>query len=337
MPKLAERLSIIEKLSFRTAAVIQQLLTFSRKSKPSLAPIPIDSFLKESIKLQRVSLPENISIQLEVQDQKMRIQGDINLLQQALINLFNNARDALNGIKDPVIQVVLNRFTSDKAFRTANPSIHATEFAHIRLSDNGCGIAPEDMEHIFEPFFTTKEVGKGTGLGLSMVYGAIQSHNGAITIESGKTGTTFNIYLPLINPSATEFAELKPIQELPGNGETILLVDDDQQMLTTSRDVLESLNYQVITAQDGHEAVETYQKHQNEIDLVILDVVMPKMGGKEACEAIRALNPEAKVLFATGYDRSNILDDSVLANMLVINKPFLVSKLSQSLRGLLEN
>ncbi|HXH71859.1 MAG TPA: CHASE domain-containing protein [Mariprofundaceae bacterium] len=335
IPELVDRLSAIEQLSFRTAGMIQQLLTFSRKSKPSMAPVSIASFLKESIKLQQASLPENIGLQLDIHDPDLLVQGDINLLQQALINLYNNARDALEGVENPVIRVELARFSADKSFRTANPVVHANEFAHITVSDNGHGISEKDIDHIFEPFFTTKEAGKGTGLGLAMVYGAVESHGGVITVESGGQGAAFHIYLPLIESLATQVPDPSQMQVVSGNGETILLVDDHEETLKTNRDVLDSLNYRVMTARDGREAIEMYRQHQDEIDLVILDVVMPKVGGKEAFEAMRQINPEVRAMFATGYDRANVLKDADLADMQVINKPFSIGELSQVVRRVL--
>jgi len=201
MPRVTERLETVEKLSFRAAGMIKQLLTFSRKARPEMAPVSLTSFLKETVKLHRISLPENIELHTDVAGEDLHIQGDINLLQQVMINLINNARDAVHDAQSPRIEISLTRFTADKAFKARHTQLTSEQFARITVCDNGHGIKKEDMPHLFEPFFTTKAVGKGTGLGLSMVYGAIESHNGIVTAESkdGK-GACFHIYLPLLPP-----------------------------------------------------------------------------------------------------------------------------------------
>jgi len=337
-PQAVERLETVEKLSFRAAAMIKQLLTFSRKGTTQMKAVAIDTFLKETLKLHRVSLPENIELRSDISGKNLLVHGDINLLQQVLINLVNNARDAVRSVPDPAIEIRLERYVADAAFKAKHPKLTTENFAHLSVHDNGHGIKEKDIPHIFEPFFTTKGVGEGTGLGLSMVYGAIQSHNGMISIHSDEDkGTTFHIYLPLLPSSENgERLESNAVIER-GNGETVLLVDDHEETLATHRDVLVNLGYRVFTAENGATAVELYQKRGREVDLVILDVVMPKMGGKEAFEEIRRINPEARVMFATGYDRLNVLEDKQLRDIPVINKPFVVDALSRAVRALLSS
>ncbi|MDQ6993866.1 MAG: PAS domain S-box protein [Mariprofundus sp.] len=340
MPKVSNYLQTIETLSFRAAATIQQLMAFSRKSTVQMQPLAIATFLKETVKLQQVSLPENISMKLQITDNDMQIKGDVNQLQQVLINLMNNARDAIeeSANNNPTIQVHLDHFLADDAFATSHDDLCSGEYARISVIDNGAGIKPENIDHLLEPFFTTKEQGKGTGLGLAMAYGTIKTHAGAIEIKAAEhTGTIVEIYLPLIVVNKSNNINTLKHPILIGHGETILLVDDNNMVLATGQALLKELDYKVIVASDGVEAIKVYQTHKDDIDLLILDVVMPKLGGAEALQAIRKINPEVKAMFATGYDKFSMLDkiDEALQEK-VISKPFTVSKLSQLIRDILD-
>ncbi len=339
LPDVVDRLNSIEELAFRAAGMIQQLLTFSRKGTVQMHPISMPSFLKEVIKLQEVSVPENISLTCQVGDVDLIVNGDINLLQQALINLINNARDAVESVGTPAITVTLDQCLVDEEFLERYPAISSRDVACIRISDNGEGMSPEIQKHIFEPFFTTKGVGKGTGLGLAMVYGAIQSHGGAIAVESEEgVGTIVRIYLPLLQAGSAEGVVDDTTGVLGGRGETILLVDDEATVLATGKDVLESLGYNVLTATDGLKAVEQYIAHRDEIDLLMLDVVMPHMGGQEALRKIREITPDVRALFVTGYDKDDALgEDGDASPEMVIKKPFSINKLSQAMRALLDH
>jgi len=204
------------------------------------------------------------------------------------------------------------------------------DYLILTIEDNGSGVAEDGLSKIFEPFYTTKEVRKGTGLGLSMVFGAVQSHDGLIDLVSypGR-GTRFSIYFPLLAEKSTRF---EPIAEnRVEEGETVLLVDDDHFLLEVCQSLLSSLGYQVITAINGQEAVETYK--QGGIDLVIMDLVMPVLGGKAAAERIQKFDPDAKVIFTTGYDKDNSVTCELVDDWEhVLNKPFKVDELSRMLR-----
>jgi len=340
LPDVTQKLDSIEKLSFSAAATIQQLLAFSRRGIVSMNPITISSFLKETVKLQQVSLSESITLNLDVQDSTMHVNGDINQLQQVLMNLINNAAYALQEIQQPTIHITLAHVHADRAFHQKHPELKSDDFACISVTDNGTGIKPEDMKHIFEPFFTTKEVGKGTGLGLAMVYGAIQTHAGAIDLQSSTeepSGTSMRVYLPLLTTSDDESLAKEDKSIMEGHGETILLVDDNEDILNTTRDVLEGLNYHVLTAEDGVAAIEIYSQHHSSIRLMILDVVMPRLGGPEALLAIRKEYPHAKAIFATGYDKLSTLKAGKLhLKETIISKPFEIHTLSQLIQTLLK-
>lgn len=340
IPEVVKRLESVEKLSFSAAATIQQLLTFSRKGIVQMNPISISAFLKETIKLNQVSLPENINLKLQVIDPDLRVKGDINQLQQVLMNLINNAYDAVSESENPAIQVRLERFIADDRFNDKYEGKIEREFARISVTDNGSGISAEDIDHIFEPFFTTKEPGRGTGLGLAMVYGAVKTHGGAVEVKSPCTderGTRIDVYLPLLESEQTVALSELNDKVLQGHGETILLVDDNEIVLSTGCDVLEGMGYRVMTAEDGREAVEVYQEHGDKIDIVILDVVMPRLSGPEALDAIKAINPKVKAMFATGYDKLSMLgrEKSEIEEK-VISKPFAISVLSQAISELLQ-
>lgn len=337
-PKTVQRLETIEALSYGTAAMIQQLLAFVRKDVKTFHPLTISSFIKETVKMHRVSIPENIRLICNVRDTDAQVKGDINQLQQVIMNLLNNARDAVEASEDPTITIELNVFEADSRFLNKHPDLTSGSFATISVSDNGCGIKQGNIEHIFDPFFSTKDVGKGTGLGLSMAIGAIHSHNGVIEVDTKVgCGTTMKIYLPLIHAD-DEKAEVVFDQDVVlGNGETILLVDDESTVVETGKAVLKSLGYKVMSASDGLEATATYREHQDRIDLLLMDVVMPNMSGVAAAEEIRKISPQAKIIFVTGYDRTSTLNGAnSIAHEVVIAKPYTTSEISRLIRKILE-
>jgi len=338
-PDTVHRLETIEDLSYRTAGMIQQLLAFAREDVQRMNQMNISLLLKEAIKIHMVSIPENIRLSINIESDNLQIYGDINLLQQAIMNLINNARDAVENVKDPLISIKLEAFEADEAFIDNHPELTERELACISIQDNGCGINSFDIEHIFDPFFTTKEVGKGTGLGLAMVYGAIQSHGGAIGVESRiNQGTTISLWLPLL-PSNQWISDSSSSETVVnGSGETILLVDDELSVIETGKAVLESLGYRLLTAQNGAEAVAIFKKKQGKIDLILMDVVMPVMGGDEAANEIRKIKPDIKIIFTTGYAKPHNSDGILeMASETVISKPYSTGRISQLIRATLES
>nr|WP_255461294.1 PAS domain S-box protein [Mariprofundus sp. NF] len=334
-PEVLHNLDSVELLSFRAADLIRQLLTFARKDLVDIKPLPFTPFIKETLKFLRTSLPENIRMDQQIGSDVLMINGDATQLHQVLMNLVNNARDAVEGIGDPSITVKLERFEPDDLFLEKHDYFNRCAYAHITVKDNGSGIPDDQLAHLFEPFFTTKPQGKGTGLGLAMVFGAIKTHKGFVEVEShvGK-GSTFHVYLPLteILPEHDSISVEDGVCN--GSGETILLVDDEMNIIETGREVLESLGYNVLTGLNGEQACEMFEQHRNAIDLCIFDLVMPEMGGYEAAGKIRQIEPQVKIIFATGYDKSSQVE---MENEIVIAKPFSVVKLSQLIREQLES
>jgi len=333
-PDVVNKLEVVESLSYRASDMIKQLLMFARKGMLEMKPFGLTSFIKEVSKLNEISIPENISFTSQFCRNELVVTGDATQLHQALINLLNNARDAVSTAAEPQISLSLDEFEADAEFRHLHPSIKSSSFAQLTVSDNGCGISQENLDHIFEPFYTSKEIGVGTGLGLSMVYGAIESHGGIIEVESVPgEGTSFNIYLPLMEEKESVLTDYEGDELVGGDGEVILIVDDNADIRQSTKGVLESIGYKVLEAFDGLDAVEVFTAHHNDIALVLMDVVMPRLGGVKAVERIFAIDPQVKVIFATGYDKDDTLKGEMPSDdYLVISKPCHIEMLSRVIR-----
>ncbi|MDQ6957700.1 MAG: PAS domain S-box protein [Mariprofundaceae bacterium] len=336
-PEEQEKLKRVEQVGFRAAEMISQLLTFARKGMTDMQPVALTPFLKETFKLARSSVPENISFTLDVPDIECTVKGDATLLQQVLLNLVSNARHAVAGQVRPEICVSLNVLEADEALWERYPDIPHKPYARLTVEDNGYGIPEKYFSKLFNPFFTTKEVGEGTGLGLAMVYGAVQSHNGIIEVESeeGK-GSVFHVFLPLIKQDEAP-SQAAEDQMLEGHGETILLADDEKLVCEVSLGLLEAMGYRVLIATDGEEAVRLFREHQSEVRLAILDVVMPQMGGVDAALQIRVSAPDLPILFQTAYGEEQALKEMRdMKFCRVVTKPTAIPKLSCILRELLD-
>lgn len=294
--------------------------------------------MQEVLDLNRLAIPESIPFHYDIVNRELIVLGDETQLQQVVINLLTNAHDAVSGQHSPLISLQLDEFVPDTVFYSRYHSLDGKVLARLTVADNGCGIPKQKIGKIFDPFYTTKEVGKGTGLGLAMVYGAIQNHQGVIEVESSEgLGTSFHIYLPLLGDEVRLQLVDEPCEVISGHGEIVLLVDDEASVRETGQAVLESLNYQVLTAVDGEQAVEIFAANPAGIDLVILDLVMPRLGGWAAASRIRSIRADMPVLLATGYDREDALTQGAIdKGGVVIGKPYQVSELSRLIRELLQ-
>jgi len=340
---LQNRLEQMESICFRASEMIAQLLAFARKGAVDMRPVLLTSFLKEAVKLARMTIPESIQFRYNVVDEPLTISGDATQLQQVIMNLLNNARDAAIKVAKPEIELSLSSFMADEGFckRHLDSASDGTIFAHLCVRDNGVGIPKEMLSHVFEPFFTTKEEGEGTGLGLSMVYGAVQSHHGVIEVESlCNFGTTFHLYFPLLTnaddvvrpPCGTRMMHRTTM------GQTLLLADDNTCVRTTTAEVLEDLGYCVLTAADGEEAWALFQAQpRGTIALVILDVVMPRVDGLQLAKMIRQHHPQQSILFATGYDKNRLFHEgnASISDIEVLGKPFNFDTLSIKIQALI--
>ena len=332
----SERLESVELLGGQAADMIRQLLTFARQGVVERSPVPLKSLFKESCRLMAPGVPATIHFSCDYEPEEMTVLASPSQLQQALLNLVNNARDALTGVEQARIELRLKHRVADESFRERHPELGGDEYALIEVADNGCGIAQEDQERIFVPFFTTKGVGKGTGLGLAMVYGTLRDHGGAIEVESSLgAGSCFRLYLPLQQSNDTQAAQMQAV--VPAvRAATILLADDDAVVLHAHADTLTALGYRVVMAGDGEEAVAACRNAALPFDLAILDVVMPNLNGIEAAGRIRAIAPATKVAFTTGYDLHQELTAQLARQQeVVLSKPWHIPRASRLIADLL--
>jgi len=334
--RLLERLDTIEALSFRSADLIKQLLTFSRRDMVNMHPLELTPLIKEAYKLIRSGVPENINICLDYPDEIIMVNGDVTQIHQILMNLINNARDAVENAKDPAITVTIDVVDVGSALLVKHPICKEGQYARIRVEDNDGGIPEDHIQHLFEPFFTTKEVGKGTGLGLSMVFGAVENHHGFIEVTSKKgIGSVFEIYLPMTE--AKVITKKERTYSHQGNGETILIVDDEKMLVDITSELLGNMGYHVLIAHNGLEAIDVFTKHKAEIKVILMDVVMPKCGGVEAAARIRRDNPDVGIIFATGYDQQKVTDEHIVSTSdTVLTKPYKVEELGKAISNIFD-
>jgi len=285
-------------------------------------------------------LPEDIQLELHCEDPDLTIDADLTQVQQLLLNLINNARDAVRGSEAPIIRVHLTRMRPDADFFSRHGDAVTGKYVYLRVEDNGNGIAAGQLEKIFDPFFTTKEVGKGTGLGLAMVYGAVKTHQGTIEVTSQVgQGTSFHLYFPLCTASKREeFTSSGVIEtEKSGAGEMILLVDDEQSLLQVMEELIGAMGYRVLAAANGEQALKLYAQYRHEIRLVITDVVMPGMGGGRLAECLLKEDPNLPLVFVSGYSMDQLDSHSrVPKGCPLLSKPVAVHKLESTIHDAMQ-
>lgn len=330
-----ERLDSAETISFKAAKMIEQLLVFARKDfvDHESEPVNMVEWLPEGIKLSRSALPVNVQLDWDTgAESELIISGNTTQLQQVVMNLINNARDASLHREQPLIQIGLSSGKASPSFRKLHHEFKGYEYVCLTVRDNGTGIPADKIDKIFEPFYTTKDVGKGTGLGMPMIQGIVHSHHGCIEVESEEgDGTTFYVYFPRITEPKQKDQEQISGADLmeKGSGEVVLVADDEPDVLELTAEILKGLGYQVLTAKDGAEAVEIYEQQQGAVDLLLLDVMMPKLSGPNAAKKIRAKNPDIPILFCTGYSPDEMQDEmKEIANFHLIGKPIKFEALS---------
>ena len=314
------------------ADLTRQLLGFARGGKYEVRPTDLNEVIKKQNRMFGRTKKE-ISIRGKYEKDLWSVEVDRGQFEQVLLNLYVNAWQAMPGGGDLYLKtenVTINR-TDVKPF-----SIEPGRYVKISVTDTGVGMDKKTREKIFEPFFTTKEMGRGTGLGLASAYGIIKNHGGFINVYSEKGhGATFNIYLPASEKEVIE--EKKPAGETVSGTETVLFVDDEDMIIELAEELFEGLGYKVLTAGSGREAIETYEKNKERIDMVLLDMVMPDMGGDETYDKLKKINPDIKVLLSSGYSMNGqateIMDRGCSG---FIQKPFKMRELSQKLREILD-
>jgi CheY-like chemotaxis protein len=322
----------------RASSLTSKLLTFARKGKYTVVETNLHSIIDEVIEIFKHSVDKKINIVRKYAATRPVVNGDPTQLQNAILNIAINARDAMprgGDITFMTRDINIERTSTEKA----NLALPSGNYLQISIADTGIGISDEIKDHIFEPFFTTKPVGKGIGMGLAAVYGTIEDHNGAVTVESSRDkGSTFHLYLPISEtPTSDKLSVEKASAVIKGTG-TILFVDDDKSVRKSTKEMLIQLGYSVSTCSDGDEAIQHYREFHEQIDLVILDMIMPKMDGWELFRTLRTINPSVKVLIATGYAFGDTAQDLIHAGALaILQKPFRISELSQTVAKALKN
>jgi signal transduction histidine kinase/ActR/RegA family two-component response regulator len=295
-------LTTIYQQSLHAANLVQQILDFSRRSTMERVAMDMVPFVKELVKLWQRTLPENIRVELEMGNQPLTISADPSRLQQALMNMAINARDAME--QGGSLRVTVSPMTLLPAQQPPLASMKAGNWLCIGIGDSGTGIPPDLLAHIFDPFFTTKSPGMGTGLGLAQVYGIVHQLDGFIQVESQVgVGALFTLYFPLVDQPV---ALMDGTQAPPprGRGETILLVEDETALREAMAEMLAELGYQVLSAENGRHAIDLFGEHKQNIDVVVSDLIMPDMGGKELFQALvqeYSHDRPLRMLIVTGY------------------------------------
>ncbi len=331
------RLKQIESAAQRATDLIGQLLTFSKKGESKPRALSLNSEIKEVMKLITSTIPKMITIELQLDPDLRMIDADPVQVNQILMNLAVNGRDAMpDGGK---LVIGTKNVTLDEEYCRIRSGLRPGEYVMLWVSDTGHGIEKDVLDHIFEPFYTTKGVGKGTGLGLSTVYGIVKSHQGHIICESEPgRGATFKVYFPALGKAGQRLCEEEGEDSLVmGGTETILLVDDEAGIREYCKELLRGYGYTVLTARSGEEALEVFLRERGRIELVILDLIMAGMGGKQCLDEMLKLDPQVKVLMITGYTVSDRIRETLEAGARgVLNKPFGAQDMAKMIRRILD-
>lgn len=335
--KIKKDLKIIRNAAQSGAELVKGLLLFSRKAEASFRSLNLNQQVLKTTKLLERAIPKMISMALSLDEDIPVIRADGTQIEQILMNLAVNSRDAMpNGGK---LFIETTSLRIDHQQPRSQPQIKPGLYVRLSVSDSGQGMDEQTLEHIYEPFFTTKEVGKGTGLGLAAVYGIVQRHGGWVTCSSEPSrGTKFEIYFPALTPQ-NEQAIVASNNDAPdGGSETILLVDDDESILVLARRILTRAGYKVLEATNGKNALQIYAKHADEIDLIILDLIMPEMGGVQCLKEILGINPSAKALIASGYLTDGAIDEALEQGAKgYVDKPYEMKKFLDAVRATLDS
>lgn len=321
----------ILKISKRAGELTSKLLAFSRKGKLMSVSVDMHELILSAVMILERSIDKKIKIETFLQAQNSKVTGDPALLENAVLNLDINARDAMPQGGKLILStqnLSFNKNSDLLNLKTLEPG----EYLYLEVSDTGCGISKELLPKIFEPFFTTKEVGKGTGLGLAAVYGSVKDHKGAIDVYSEPgTGTVFKIYLPLEKGTPlSNQTEESPLEKGKGR---ILVIDDEPFIRKTAVNLLSSLGYEVLAAEGGKKGIELYSLEKNSIDLVLLDVVMPEMNGKETFSRLKEINPSVKVIFSSGFNKEGRAEELLASGAKgIIPKPYRLNELSRIIK-----
>ncbi|NQU09116.1 MAG: PAS domain S-box protein [Candidatus Abyssubacteria bacterium] len=324
----------IEKGAMRAAELTAKLLAFARGGKYDTRPVDLNSIIGETLGIIGRTFDKSIDIRTHLDPQLPAIEADAGQMQQVLMNLCVNASDAMPDGGKLIIETSVETFVEEYANRHTG----AKSGSHVCVSvtDTGIGMDKGTLQRIFEPFFTTKEEGKGTGLGLSMIYGVVKNHGGFVNVYSEpRAGTTIKVYLPASGKSPVK--QSVKLETPSGGDELILVVDDEESMRAFAKEALEARGYRVLLAADGEEAVEVFKERDGDISLVILDMIMPKMGGRETYSRLKEMNSETKALLSTGYSQNGKAQEILSSGVKgFIQKPYQVNELLSKVRSVLD-
>jgi PAS domain S-box-containing protein len=335
--RLVKYIDLIEQTSRRGANITRQLMTFARKHPPHIDRIDVRDVIIQTLKLFEVSAPKSIHIKFTPGDEALIVEGDEVQLQQAIWNLCLNARDAMPS--GGILVITCAKQYIDEHEADTRTDGKPGSYVVISIADSGSGIPTDVLPHIFEPFFTTKEKEKGSGLGLSVVYGVVKGHNGSINVASEvNSGTLFTIYLPQVLDGAHETASHRDRTAVVGGHERILIVEDEISVGTVGSDILKDLGYTIVHAQNGRDAIEILSSDPKPFSLVILDMNMPRMGGKATFDLIKQLNPALRVLVCSGYS-ATMLDDGKFTQSIdgFVQKPYELEEFAYRVRMVLDS
>ncbi|MRS01957.1 PAS domain S-box protein [bacterium] len=321
----------------RAADLTRDLLAFSRKQVLQTKPIDLCETLRGLKEMLGRLIPEDIEFRTTYVERKLIVMADKGQIEQVLMNLVNNAKDAMS--RGGILSVDVSCIFMDTRFVHSHGFGEPGDYACLSVSDTGHGMNEETKKNIFEPFFTTKEVGKGTGLGMAIIYGIIKQHKGYIIVYSEPDrGTTFRIYLPLIGGDIEEECETHQAVLAAGGMETILLAEDDETVRELHKLILETAGYSVIEAVNGQDAFEKFIVHQAEVDILVTDVIMPKLDGKRLFEEISKIRPKIKALFMSGYTKDIFAEKGILEDEFnFMAKPVSPSELLNMVRSIIDH
>ncbi len=334
-PNTLRLVDIIEVNTKRGADIVRQVLTFSRGLKGGKGPVPLRPLLKELGVMLDETFPKSIAVQVTAPESLWMVEGDPTQFHQVMMNLCVNARDAMPDGGRLIVEA--ENVAVDEAFAGVVPGANPGPYVVILVADTGAGIPPEHLDRIFDPFFTTKEPGKGTGLGLSTVVGIVRNHGGFLRIESklGK-GTQFRVYLPA-KPDSAQVAVVPAEAPPRGQGEVILVVDDEESIRMMTRRILEQYGYRVLVASEGTEAVMVFAQHASEINLMLTDLMMPLMDGATLIRTLQRMAPTVKVVAATGAtDLGQMAAARRLGVKIILHKPYAPAALLHGVRAALD-
>ncbi len=340
--KIKEYLDIIDDSSIRASNLVKQLLSMARKHDLNIAPVDLNNSISKIVNVTRSSLDKSIKISHSLLDTPAIVLADETQIEQCLLNLCINASHAMTTMREGEekhggeLNLEVKNFHPDRKFRERYQEITDVNYYKITIHDTGVGIDSESLGKIFDPFFSTKPKNEGSGLGLSMVYNIIRDHRGLITVYSEPgIGTTFNIFLPCEEDVLIEKKDIDHDMVVKGSG-YILVVDDEETMRITAREILEEAGYDIITAGDGPEALKIYKKEYKKLDMAIIDMAMPQMYGDELFRKMKRINPKVKVLLASGFTQDQraikILSEGVKG---FLQKPFTINTLTSRVKEII--